>query len=96
MSLSALIQILNNGIPAEIIGGVSSTMIVELLNKVKTLFKNKEVNVNSKQELNDIKKVLSELQEELKQSSVTINTEKVGTQIINSTFEKEVKFNVNL
>jgi hypothetical protein len=67
--MNALVDILNNGIPAEIIGGLASTGIVQLIEKTKVAFKGKSVTkdeLEKMQESNEeVKKLLSELQNKL-------------------------------
>ena len=91
MDLNTLIQIINNGIPAEIVGGVASEMIVRLIDKVKAMFNGKAVTKEKLEQLivenAELKETLTELQNELTKANIINNAGKIEikTQINNST-----------
>ena len=92
MDLDALIQILNNGISANVIGGVASEMIVRLIDKAKAMFNGKAITKETLERLIDenveLKKTLAELHNELTKSNVIINNAdkiEIKNQFINTT-----------
>ena len=93
MDISNLIQILNNGIPAEALGGISSTIIIDLFNRVKNLFKNKKINEDILNEIynqnQENEKLIQELVQELSRQTISVNKEgklEIKNLFINSTF----------
>ena len=74
--MSTLIDILNNGIPAEIIGGVASTTLIRLIDKVKNAFNGNPITEKTFQDLTEsnaeIKEIMVELQKELKKMKINI------------------------
>jgi len=77
MDLSTLIQILNNPIPAGIIGGVVSEAIIRLIDKIKAKFDGKEITKEKLERLMnenaDLKEALIELENELAKENIIIN-----------------------
>jgi len=93
MELSALIQILNNGIPAGIISKVAADIIVKQIDKVKVMFNGKAITEEKLKQLiaenDDLKETLSELQNELSKEKIIVNnTDKIEikNQFNNSNF----------
>ena len=77
MDLDALVQIINNGIPAATIGGIASEMIVRQIDKVKGMFNGKAITKETLERLMtenvELKETLAELQNELTKTNVIIN-----------------------
>ena len=77
MDLSTLIQIINNGIPAEIVGGVASEMIVRLIDKAKAMFNGKTITKEKLEQLMaenaELKETLIKLQNEWTKGNIIIN-----------------------
>jgi hypothetical protein len=95
MDIQTLTQILNNGIPAEALGGITSSIIIDLFNRVKNLFGNKkEVTTDEVKQIIDEnienKNLVQELLNELSKSGLIVNNaEKIEIkyQFINSNFD---------
>lgn len=89
MDITALIQILNEGIPSEAIGGITSAVVIDLFNRAKNLYKGKEINEENTKLLLDnnseFKSIIEQIESELNQSGMTIN--KVKNLFINSRFD---------
>ena len=92
MDLSTLVQILNNGIPAGIVGGVASEMIVRLIDKAKAMFNGKAITKEKLEHLMveniELKVTLTNLQDELIKANIINSADKIEikSQFINSTF----------
>lgn len=86
MDIATLIQVLNQGLPAEALGGLTSAAIIGLVNKAKNLFKNKEITAETITEVIESnpenKEILESLDAELLKHNVKIY---IKTQINNST-----------
>jgi len=92
MDFSTLVQIINNGIPAGIVGGVAAEMIVRQIDKIKAMFKGKDITKEKLEKLisenTELKNTLANLQSEYTKGNIIINnaqTIEIGTQINNST-----------
>lgn len=92
MDLNALIQIINNGIPAGIVGGVASEMIVRLIDKVKVMFSGKTITKEKLEQLMaenvELKEILVQLQDKLIKENIINNADKIEikNQFNNSIF----------
>ena len=94
--MSALIDILNNGIPAETIGGVASATVLQLIDKIKTVFRRKPITDNElKKKIEDnadIRKALVELQNELLKRNIITKEQSaiIGDNEININISKKI------
>ena len=83
MDLSAIIQILNTGIPAGIISKV-------VADKIKAMFNGKEVTEEKLKQLivenDDLKETLEDLQKELTKNKTVINTQINDAKFEHTTF----------
>ena len=86
MELSAIIQILNNGIPAGIVGRLASEAIIRLIDKVKGKFNGKAVTEEKLKQLmaenDDLKETLAELQDELAKENILNDIGKINTKYL--------------
>ena len=88
MDLSILANILNNGIPAEIVGGVESEMIVRLIDKAKAMFNGKTI---TKEKLEQLMAENVELKETLEK----LHNELIKLNIISDIGRIEIKYQFN-
>ncbi|KGO02232.1 hypothetical protein HQ42_07875 [Porphyromonas gulae] len=65
MNAEELRMFLFNDLPTEIVGEVSSSLIINLLKKIKSLFEQKKVNRNDNADIADIKAILEEMHRSL-------------------------------
>ena len=65
MNAEELRMFLFNDLPTEIVGAVSSSVIINLLKKIKSLFEQKKVNGNNSTDIADIKAILEEMHRSL-------------------------------
>lgn len=93
MELSALIQILNNGIPAGIVSKVAADIIVKQIDKIKAMFNNKAITEDKLKQLmaenDDLKETLLALQNELSKEKIIVNNAdkiEIKNQFNNSNF----------
>ena len=84
MDLSTLVQILNNGIPAGIVGGVTSEMIVRLIDKAKAMFNGKAITKEKIEQLIteniELKETLTKLQDELAKENIVDDIGKINAK----------------
>jgi len=94
MELSTLVQVINNGIPAGIVGRVASEMIIRLIDKVKTMFNGKAITKEKLEQLMaenvELKDTLTKLQDELTKENIINNANviEIKNQFNNSIFNK--------
>ncbi|GHT57666.1 hypothetical protein AGMMS50239_00450 [Bacteroidia bacterium] len=90
MDLIALVSILNNGIPATVVGNVSAAMIVRLIDKVKTMFNGKAITKENAEQLMaenvELKETLASLQDELAKANIEIKNQFNHSTFYNTTF----------
>jgi len=83
MDLSTLVQVINNGIPAGIIGRLASEMIIE---KVKAKFNGKAVTEEKLKQLMaenvDLKEILTELQNQLTKEKIINDIGKINAKYL--------------
>jgi hypothetical protein len=99
MTAETFIQLINNGIPAEAIGGLTSAAVIGLWNKAKGFFKG---NTPTEEEYNqmlttntEFQNTIKELVVEMQKTGYTVNEADlivIKTQLVNPTFQNTVTF----
>ena len=86
MDLSTLVQVVNNGIPAGIIGRLASEAIIRLIDKVKAKFNGKTITEEKLKQLmvenDDLKEIITELQNELTKENIINDIGKINTKYL--------------
>ena len=98
MTYDSFLHLINNGIPAEALGGISAAIIIDLFKRTKEFFNGSNP---SPEEYNrlltvvEFKEILDKLVEELIKIGINVNQAdkiEIKNQLINPIFNKPVTF----